>query len=108
MKRAPFAEPRRFSAAVGRPIEKVRHGRMTQDRLGKKTLLTRTSIINTETGRQQIFLHTLVDLARTLGLTPADLIPPTDSLETLLREKSKKGIEWIKTSVAESERKESR
>ncbi|SRR5258708_1627204 len=108
MKRATFAETRGFYAAVGGLIAKARHGRMTQEMLGKKTSLTRTSIINIEKGRQQIFLHTLVDIARTLGLTPADLIPPTDSLETLLREKSKKGIEWIKTSVAESERKESR
>jgi len=37
--------------------------------------LTRTSISNIEKGRQKMLVHTLLDIARTLSVAPADLVP---------------------------------
>src|SRR6516164_11463063 len=100
MRRARFEENRDFYAAVGQRIAKARDGRLTQEALAKKTALSRTSIVNIEKGRQQILLHTLVDIAQALQMPVAQLIPDTDSLEMLLRDKPQKGVEWIKTSTA--------
>jgi DNA-binding XRE family transcriptional regulator len=100
VRRARFEENRDFYAAVGQRIAKARAGRLTQEALAKKAALTRTSIVNIEKGRQQVLLHTLVDIAQALRLPVAELIPDTDSLEMLLRDKPQKGLEWIKTSTA--------
>ena len=76
MGRARLEVNRGFYAAAGKKIcdERTRK-RMTQEGLAKQVTLTRTSIINIEKGRQQILLHTLVDIARSLGVEPALLIP---------------------------------
>jgi transcriptional regulator with XRE-family HTH domain len=80
---------------------------MTQEGLADKVSLTRTSIINIEKGRQQILLHNLVDIARALQVPPAELIPHEQSIEALLRDKPKKGRDWIMNSVTELKQKES-
>jgi transcriptional regulator with XRE-family HTH domain len=79
-------------------------GRITQEQLANKASLTRTSIINIEKGRQQILLHTLVDIANALQVSPIELIPETDSIEALLRDKPQKGLDWIRESTARSKR----
>jgi transcriptional regulator with XRE-family HTH domain len=89
---------------VGRQIAKVRAGRLTQEALAVKAALTRTSIVNIEKGRQQILLHTLLDISRALEVSLTDLIPNTDDLEIVLRDKSHKGVEWIKNSTKELEK----
>jgi DNA-binding XRE family transcriptional regulator len=66
MRRPRFDANRKFYAAVGGRIAKARTGRMTQEALAGRTSLTRTSIINIEKGRQQILVHTLVDIAQAL------------------------------------------
>jgi transcriptional regulator with XRE-family HTH domain len=80
---------------------------MTQEALAKKVSLTRTSIINIEKGRQQILLHNLVDIARALQVSPAELIPHEDNIEVLLRDKPKKGRDWIMNSAIRSQERES-
>ena len=109
MRRPRFEENRGFYSAVGRRIAERRNaerpnGRMTQKALAAKARLTRTSIINIEKGRQQILLHTLVDIANALQISPVELIPELESIDTLLRDKSQKGREWIKASTASSNR----
>lgn len=99
MRRPRFDENRRFYAAVGRLIAKTRTGLLTQEALARKAALTRTSIINIEKGRQQILLHTLVDIARALDVSVTDLLPDIDNLEITLRDKSQKGVDWIKSST---------
>jgi DNA-binding XRE family transcriptional regulator len=99
MRRPRFNENRQFYAEVGRLIAKARFGRLTQQALASRAKLTRTSIINIEKGRQQILLHTLVDIARTLGVAVTDLLPNADNLEILLRDKSKKGVDWVRAST---------
>jgi transcriptional regulator with XRE-family HTH domain len=90
--------------AVGRRIAARRAGRITQELLASKASLTRTSIINIEKGRQQILLHTLVDIANALQVSPIELIPETDSIESLLRDKPQKALDWIKGSTARPRR----
>lgn len=101
MKRARSDENRIFYAAVGRQIARARSGRLTQEALAMKAALTRTSIINIEKGRQQILLHTLVDISRALQVSISDLLPNTDDLAIALRDKSQKGVDWIKNSAKE-------
>lgn len=102
-----------FYEAVGRRIREARHGRMTQEALASLVSMTRTSIVNIEQGRQQLFLHTLVDIARALQTQPADLIPPSGQIEgndlpAMLQGQPQDVQEWIKATVASvREREES-
>lgn len=82
---------------------------MTQEALASKISLSRTSVINIEKGRQQLLVHTLVDIARALHVTPADLIPDFQSDEPkditlVLEEKGvpERGIDWLKSVVSSS------
>jgi DNA-binding XRE family transcriptional regulator len=100
MKRRRFEENREFYAAVGQRIAKARIGQLTQEALAKKATLTRTSIVNIEKGRQQILLHTLVDIAQALKMPVAELIPDIDpNIEMMLRDKPAEGLEWIKSAT---------
>ena len=112
MGRARLDKNRGFYAAAGIKIRDARHQQhLTQEAVASRVSLTRTSIINIEKGKQQLLVHTLVDLARALSVQPGDLLPdvtqtePND-LNSLLRDQSKKGRDWIKSSVR-SLRKES-
>jgi transcriptional regulator with XRE-family HTH domain len=96
MGRARYESNRRFYASLGQRIAKVRKSRKTtQEELAKQLSLTRTSIINIEKGRQQVFVHTLTDLARVLGVSPSQLLPIDGDLTVLLRDKPENGREWI-------------
>src|SRR5688572_14252129 len=50
---------------------------LTQEDLGERIHLTRTSINNFESGRQRIQIDTLYELAETLKVQPQELLPPT-------------------------------
>ena len=91
MKRPRFEGNRGFYVAVGHRIAKARTGRLTQEALAQKATLTRTSIVNIEKGRQQILLHTVVEIAQALAIPVTDLLPEGEALEALLRSKSPKG-----------------
>lgn len=99
-----------FYEAVGRRIRDARHGKLTQEALASIVSLTRTSIVNIEQGRQQLLLHTLIDIARALQVQPADLIPPESTpngtdLPTVLKGQPKSAKDWI-TATVTSVRKE--
>jgi len=100
MKRSSADKTRVFYAAVGQRIATARAGKITQEALASRAALTRTSIINIEKGRQQVFLHTLIDIAQALSVPVTDLIPATGGVEAQLRDKTQKGVEWVKTSAA--------
>ena len=59
--------------------------RLTQDEVAGKVGLVRTSITNIEKGRQHVSIHLLYEIARVLGVAPAELLPdrsvlvPTDA-----------------------------
>jgi DNA-binding XRE family transcriptional regulator len=62
--------------AVGIRIRKARQSlSMRQEDLRRAAGLTRTSITNIENGHQKVLLHTLLAIARTLGVTCAALMP---------------------------------
>lgn len=67
---------RRFYATLGDRICNARLKLlMTQAELAKKVDLSRASIANIETGRQQMLLHTLADIAKVLKLDAKELLP---------------------------------
>lgn len=111
MPRARYADNKNYYVALGRQIAQVRQNRakMTQEDLARKVSLTRTSIINIEKGRQQVLVHTLVDIAATLGVPVVELIPPPRDVAHLLRSAPEKGREWVLNSavMASKERQES-
>ncbi len=62
-------------AAVGKRIRYYREEcKFTQAELASRLSLERTSITNIEKGRQKILLHTLIDLAIALDVTPIELL----------------------------------
>ena len=75
---------------------------LTQDALGERVGLSRTSITNIESGRQKILIHQLFLLAEALDVTPQALLPklqPTNRIEqieqTLPKDLSRKDKELI-------------
>jgi transcriptional regulator with XRE-family HTH domain len=100
MPRARFAQNKNYYAALGRQIAQARQSKMTQEDLAQKLSLTRTSVINIEKGRQQVLVHTLADIAKALGVSITDLLPPSDDLTHLLRDASKKGRAWVMSAAA--------
>ena len=91
--------------------ERVRKHRqrlgLSQEDLGMKVRLSRTSITNIERGRQKILLHQLFSLADALEVTPQALLPETGSLVTrvAINEKLPKGLsiqekEWVQKVVS--------
>lgn len=72
----------RFYKHVGEKIRAARGKGLSQEALAAAVGLTRTSISNIEKGRQRLLLHTLVDLAATLKVTPASLLPDRNMLAT--------------------------
>jgi transcriptional regulator with XRE-family HTH domain len=106
MGRARLATNRVFYASAGKKICDARAAkRMTQEELASRVSLTRTSIINIEKGRQQILLHTLVDIARELGVAPAELLPALSDdrnsadVRTYLSAESRKVREWVQSGL---------
>lgn len=105
MPRARPEATRAFYAATGQRVREARLNRgLTQDALASQVSLTRTSIVNIEKGKQQILLHTIVDIARALGAEPAELLPNiapslNQDLNTLLRAHPHKTRMWIKSGV---------
>lgn len=105
MARSRLEENKDFYTAVGQQIARIRTGRLTQEALGNKTGLTRTSIINIEKGRQQILVHTLVDIAGALQVPVQELIPDMNTIEMMLRDKPQEAVDWIKSATSAPIRK---
>ncbi len=62
--------------AVGKRVRSNREAaRLTQEQLAKKVGVSRTSITNLEAGRQKMALHSLHEIASTLGIELKELIP---------------------------------
>lgn len=61
--------------AVGARIRMIRETLgITQDELGKRCGLNRTSVVNIEVGRQRLLLQTVEKLASGLGTSPKALL----------------------------------
>jgi transcriptional regulator with XRE-family HTH domain len=67
---------------IGDCIRGVRNKRnLTQEQLGERVKLKRTSITNIEKGRQKVLLHTFVEIAAALGVSPKELLSPLEPPE---------------------------
>lgn len=70
----------RFNVALGERIRTRRESKMTQAELAERIGLSRTSVTNIERGRQRLLVDQLVEIAKTLSVSPAELLPPPDPI----------------------------
>jgi transcriptional regulator with XRE-family HTH domain len=110
----PMAEQQAFYTELGHRIREAREkSHLTQEALAKMVSLTRTSVTNIEKGRQQLLVHTLVEIAKALKVSPESLLPQTqsigvevfDELDELLKGHSPQEKEWIKATIDTVSRK---
>lgn len=69
-----------FYMQIGLNVKRAREARkLTQQQLGDRVNLSRTSVTNLERGRQKILVHTLADLAAALKTSVSELIPSSSN-----------------------------
>jgi len=106
-----MTEPRRGTpmaiyVLVGKSIRQAREAKgLSQAQLAAFVGLSRTSITNIEKGRQKFLLHTLAEIAATLGVEPHTLFPRRKDMALPLDEKLPKDLaqqerKWI-TNIME-------
>lgn len=103
-----------FYAELGRRIreERDRMG-LTQETLASRVSLTRTSVTNIEKGRQKLLVHTLMDIAAALEVSPGSLLPRSSAkpnqnysssdLDGLIKDRSPAEQDWIKAAMGTTE-----
>jgi transcriptional regulator with XRE-family HTH domain len=94
-----------FYQMFGSRVRALREKRnVTQEELGRRVDLSRTSIVNIEKGRQRILLHQIVDIADALDARPVELLPkPAEGQETpALREDVAQLIESLEAETKNS------
>ena len=69
-----------YSIIGSRIRTRRRQMELTQERLSRQLGISRASLANIETGRQQILVHQIYNLAAQLELDITDLLPPADSI----------------------------
>jgi len=67
-----------FYKSLGARIRELRGSKLSQEQLARTVNLTRTSIVNIESGRQKLLVHNLFGIAEALSVRPADLIAPLE------------------------------
>ncbi|MYA60099.1 MAG: helix-turn-helix domain-containing protein [Chloroflexi bacterium] len=70
-----------YSIIGSRIRTRRRQMKLTQERLSRQLGISRASLANIETGRQQILVHQIYNLATQLELDITDLLPPADSID---------------------------
>jgi len=93
-------------ARFGRELRRVRRQKkMTQDDLATKVNLGRTSIVNIESGRQRVHLHTFLEIADALQVNAAELLPesppPMLEFEEQLESLPAPERDWVMRLVAQ-------
>ena len=94
-----MAEHQLFYQKLGKRIRDARKSsQLTQEALGLKISLTRATVTNIEKGRQQLLVHTLVEIAKALDTTPEALLPEREdpSIEALITDETPSAQEWIR------------
>lgn len=86
-----------FYKTLGSRIREVR-GTMTQEQLARASNLSRTSVVNIESGRQQLLVHNLFQIAKALAMNPSDLIHPLEPKPAAFPEFSadEPAADWVK------------
>ena len=98
-----------FYRVFGRQLAQVRRtAGLSQQALGDRVGLSRTSIVNVEKGRQRVPLHMLIEFAAALGAEPATLLPPAapvldgQRLPAELRGIDENAQAWVLRQIAAS------
>jgi transcriptional regulator with XRE-family HTH domain len=98
-------DPERVYRTLGERIRSERlKQNITQDELASRVGLTRTSITNVEKGRQRLLVHTLLQIADSLGTDPARLLITFESETPIVfrKEISMPVRKWIMHSIGTS------
>lgn len=96
-----------FYQEVGRRIREARtKSCLTQEVLANKVSLTRTTVTNIEKGRQQLLVHTLVEIAEVLQVNLESLLPEqqSSSIDKLLTVETPQAQEWIRRVIEMADR----
>lgn len=75
------SEKQRLFILIGVKIRKARR-KLSQESLARKVKLSRTSITNIEAGRQHLTIDTLWHIATQLEVSPLNLLPSPDELNS--------------------------
>jgi transcriptional regulator with XRE-family HTH domain len=90
---------------VGQRIRAERRKKaMTQQELADAMCVARASIANLELGRQQLLLHTVLDIAAVLNVPPTELLPPSsppvsEDLQAQVKAYRGRGGDWLRRSM---------
>ena len=77
--------PNPFYLALGSRVRDIRRAaHITQAAVAAETGLSRQSVANIEKGRQRFMVHTLLDVARALGVDVVALLPRDESVLSTL------------------------
>ena len=92
---------------IGKQIFEARDRKgITQEQLAEKISLKRTSITNIEKGKQQLLVHTLVNIAKELEVEVSSLIPKTSEKESIQMKTDKypkKSLNWVNSALSKIE-----
>lgn len=107
-KRRSVIENENFYKDLGQLIRAARESsNITQESLASKVSLTRTSITNIEKGRQQLLVHTLVQISMALKVEPESLLPKTqflrETLDGILSQESQDVKDWVRNAASAKE-----
>ena len=90
-----------FYESLGARIRELRGGKFSQEQLAKAANLSRTSMVNIESGRQKLLVHNLFQIAKALGVRATELLSP---LETPMQavpvfDNLTESADWVQRSV---------
>lgn len=91
----------RIYRVFGSRLRELREAKsVTQEELGRRVELSRTSITNIEKGRQRVMLHQMVELAQALEAEPLALMPTSDEPDAApLRSDIAKVVESLRSET---------
>lgn len=92
----------RIYRVFGSRLRELREAKsVTQEELGRRVELSRTSITNIEKGRQRVMLHQMMELAHALDAEPSALMPASDEADAApLRSDIAKVVEALRSEDA--------
>jgi transcriptional regulator with XRE-family HTH domain len=97
-----------FYEQFGTRIRRARvHADISQEELGHRVGLNRSSVSNVEKGRQRVPAHMVVEFATALGIPPCELLPTSPLESDPLRgvpQETRSFVEEILNSAGENPR----
>jgi transcriptional regulator with XRE-family HTH domain len=98
-----------FYKTLGARIRELRGSKLSQEELARSVKLTRTSIVNIESGRQKLLVHNLFLIADALRVRPTDLLKPLEPSSGEIPKINIPGeaatVTWVKRSLSKAIKK---